>query len=138
MAALFLALSAVLSLQYFGKLGEAVDALYYVDRVRGRTLRPEAVATPFLALAGGYAVAFLPYFLFLAVMVLRHYSYYYQDTKSIYLMRRLPGKRVLASSCFRAPLFGMAVGILAEAALGLIYYGIYLLAMPADCMPGLL
>ena len=41
MAALLLALPLFLSLQYFGKLREAVELLYYVDNARGRVLRPE-------------------------------------------------------------------------------------------------
>ncbi len=134
-AALLLALPLFLSLQYFGKLREAVELLYYVDNARGRVLRPEAVAISFLELAGGYAGLFLPYFLFLAAMVFHHYSYYCRDTRSIYLCRRLPRGSFLVDSCARAPLLGMAVGVAAGAALGLLYYGIYLLAMPGECGP---
>lgn len=134
-AALLLALPGALSLQYFGKLREAVEMLYYVDADRGRMLRPEAEAVSFLELAGGYAGLFLPYYLFLAAMVFYHYSYYRRDTKSIYLCRRLPQGNFLADSCARAPLSGMAVGAAAEMVLGLLYYWIYLLAMPGECSP---
>ncbi len=137
-AALLLALPTVLSLQYFGKLKEAVEMLYYVDGNRGRVLRPEAEAVPFLELAGGYAGLFLPYFLFLAAMVFHHYSYYHRDSKSIYLCRRLPRRGFLVDSCARVPLLGMAVGVAAGAGLGMLYYGIYLLAMPGECGPGFL
>ena len=79
---------------------------------------------------------FVPYFLFLAIMAAFHYAYYHRETKSIYLMRRLPRRSVLVASCVRAPLLGMAVGAAAEAVLGVIYYGIYLLVMPGVCAPG--
>lgn len=134
-AAVLLALSMALSLQYFGKLRRAVAWLYYVDRVHGRVLRPDAQAIPFLELAGGYAGLFVPYFLFLAIMAAFHYAYYHRDTKSIYLMLRLPRRGVLAGSCLRAPLRGMAVGIAAVGMLGLIYYGSYLLVTPGECGP---
>ncbi len=134
-AAVLLALSMVLSLQYFGKLRQAVAWLYYVDRVRGRVLRPDAQAIPFLELAGQYGGLFVPYFLFLAIMAALHYAYYHRDAKSIYLMRRLPRRGVLVGSCIRAPLLGTAVGILAQMMLGLIYYGSYLLVTPGECGP---
>ncbi len=135
-AAVLLALPVVLSLRYFGKLREAVEWLYYVDGDRGRVLRPDGAAKPFLELAGEYGGLFVPYFLFLAIMAAFHYAYYHRETKSIYLMRRLPRRSVLVASCVRAPLLGMAGGAAAEAVLGLIYYGIYLLVMPGVCAPG--
>ena len=134
-AAVLLALSMVLSLQYFVKLRQAVAWLYYVDRVHGRVPRPDAQARTFLELAGQYGGLFVPYFLFLAIMAALHYAYYHRDTKSIYLMRRLPRRDVLVGSCIRVPLLGTAVGILAQMMLGLIYYGSYLLVMPGECGP---
>ena len=119
-AAVLLALPVVLSLRYFGKLREAVEWLYYVDGDRGRVLRPDGAAKPFLELAGEYGGLFVPYFLFLAIMAAFHYAYYHRETKSIYLMRRLPRRSVLVASCVRAPLLGMAVGAAAEAVLGFI------------------
>lgn len=136
-AAVLLALPMVLSLQYLGRLRQAVEWLYHVDRVRGRVLRPDAAAIPFIRLAGGYGRFFIPYYMFLAMMAAVHYAYYYRETKSIYLMLRLPCRSVLVRSCLRAPLLGMAVGILAQLGLGLIYYGIYLLVMPRESGPGL-
>lgn len=134
-SALLLALPAFLSLQYFGKLREAEEILYYVDGAGDLVLRQDGIARPFLELTGGYGVLFLPYFLFLAVMTAYHYSYYLRDTKSIYLMRRLPCRSVLVKSCVQAPLCGMAVGLAAGTTLCMLYYGIYLLVMPGECMP---
>lgn len=74
---------------------------------------------------------YIPFSLFLIVMAFYHYSYYYRGTKSIYLMRRLPAKGVLPASCVREPLFGMAAGAAVFGLLELLYYGIYLLAVPS-------
>ncbi len=46
-------------------------------------------------------------------------------------MRRLPAKGVLPASCVREPLFGMAAGAAVFGLLELLYYGIYLLAVPS-------
>lgn len=132
-----LGLGSVLSLRFFGSLHSAAESLYYVDRTRGRTLMPGAVAESFLELAWGYAGMFLPLYLFLGAMMLYHYFYYYRETRSIYLMRRLPERSTLLKSCVRAPLLGMEAGIVVMAILFLLYYGSYRLLIPAECMPRL-
>ena len=135
LAVLLLGIAAALSLQYFVRLKDAYGMLYYVDRAQRRTVRPGAVAIAFWQLAHPYGSLFLPYFLFLAFLAVYHYTYYYRETKSIYLMRRLPERGVLVKSCMQAPLLGMAAGALAMAALCLVYYGVYLLGIPGECMP---
>lgn len=134
-AALLLGLGIVPSFSFFRRLYAAWDALYCYDRRDGRKLMPGAVADSFWELAAEYLWLFLPFFLFLAAMVVRHYLYYSRDTKSIYLMRRLPDKKILRGTCAQAPLLGMTVGIAAIIILFLIYYGIYILAIPAACAP---
>lgn len=134
-AGLLLGIAAALSLQYFARLKDAYEMLYYVDSSCERKVRPEAVAASFGQLAFPYGSLFLPYFLFLAIMIAYHYFYYYRDTKSIYLMCRLPSRSVLVKSCAQAPLLGMAAGALSMAVLCFFYYGLYLLVMPGECMP---
>ena len=136
-AGVLLGMGMVFSLRFFGRLHNAVEALYYMDRIRGRTLRPGETAEPFLALAGSSAGFFLPLYLFLTAMMLYHYFYYHRETKSIYLVRRLPEKGFLRKSCVRMPLLGMGVGAAVMTVLFLLYYGIYLLSIPAECMPRL-
>ncbi|WP_276951718.1 hypothetical protein [Acetatifactor muris] len=137
MTLFLLGLGSALSLRFFGSLHNASESLYYVDRIRGRTVRPGALAESFLELAWGYAGMFLPLYLFLGGMMLYHYFYYYRDCRSIYLMRRLPERGELWKSCVRAPLLGMAAGAVVMAALFLLYYGSYRLLIPAECMPRL-
>ena len=133
-ACLLLGLAAVFSLFYFVTLYGEWRSLYYVDKTLGRMVRPHAVADSFLQLAWGYGAFFLSFFLFLAAAAAARYSYYYRDTRSIYLMKRLP-LDVTLRSCIQTPLLGMAVGAAVLAVLCLLYYGAYLLVIPAECLP---
>ena len=126
-----LGLGRALSLRFFGSLHNALESLYYLDKNRGRTVRPGAMAESFLELAWGYAG------MFLGAMMLYHYFYYYRNSRSIYLMRRLPESGELWKSCVRAPLLGMTAGAVVMAVLFLLYYGSYRLLMPVECMPRL-
>ena len=136
-AGILLGTGMLCSLRFFDRLHVAVEELYYVDRIRGRTLRPGEVADPFLTLAGNCVFFFLPLYLFLAAMMIYHYFYYHRETKSIYLVRRLPEKGFLGKSCVQMPLLGMGAGMVVMIVLFLLYYGIYLLSIPAECMPRL-
>ncbi|MDE6924287.1 MAG: hypothetical protein K2P59_03360 [Acetatifactor sp.] len=135
-AGCLLGLGMALSLHFFVSLREAVEELYYMDRIRGRIPKPGVTAVPFLELVWGYAGLFLPLYLFLAGMMVYHYLYYYRETKSIYLMRRLPLRGVLWKSCVQIPLLGMGAGAVAMLMLFLLYYGSYLLLVPAEAIPG--
>lgn len=134
-AGLLLVLPMLFGLRYFAELYEEVCSLYYVERLLGRTVRAGAEADSFFRLAGGYGSLFLPYFLFLAIMAAYRYGYFYRETKCIYLMKRLPGRWILARSCLQASLLGMAVGVAAVMILFVLYYGAYLLFVPAECHP---
>lgn len=136
-AGILLGMGMIFSLRFLGRLHSAVEDLYYTNRIYGRTLRPGGVADSFLTLAGSSAGFFLPFYLFLAAMMIYHYFYYHRETKSIYLVRRLPEKGFLRKSCVQMPLLGMGAGAVAMAAMYLGYYGIYRLSIPAECMPRL-
>lgn len=135
MAGCLLGLAMALSMQFFARLHEAVEGLYYVDRTRGRILRPDAAAPPFLDLVWGYMGLFLPLYLFLMGMMVYHYFYYHHETKSIYLMRRLPQGNILWKSCVQIPLLGMGTGAAVMVVLLLLYYGSYRILMPAEALP---
>ncbi|MDE5893540.1 MAG: hypothetical protein K2H45_11520, partial [Acetatifactor sp.] len=115
-AGLLLGIGAVLSLSFFVNLYHAVEALYeYVNH--RQILRKNAVAASFAELVGGQWMFYIPFVLFLAAMVIYHYFYYCRETKSIYLMRRLPRRGVLFKSCVKGPLLGLGIGTVALAAL---------------------
>lgn len=131
-AAFLLGIGAAFSLRFFGRLYQMVKSLYlYVGRER--VLREDAreMLLPFGRLVQGHWGLYVPFFLFLAAVAVFHYLYYCRETKSIYLMRRLPA--ALAASCLLGPLSGMAAGAAAFGLLQLLYYGIYLLSVPKVC-----
>ena len=133
-AGLLLGLGAVLSLSFFGRLHSAVDNLYEY-RNRSRVLREGVLAAPFGRLVAEQWSFYLPLFLFLAATVIFHYIYYRQSTKSIYLMKRLPGRWVLLKSCVQGPLLGLLAAAALAGLLNQINYGSYLLVIPRECLP---
>ncbi|MBQ9765601.1 MAG: hypothetical protein IJW18_05350 [Lachnospiraceae bacterium] len=94
-----------------------------------------AVAEPFITLVPGYMMFFIPVAIFLIVMVVYHYFYYYQYTKSIYVMRRLSTHSVMIKSCVAGPVICMIVGLIAAVSIYFLYFGLYMLIMPNECMP---
>lgn len=133
-AGLLLGIGTALSLSFFGNLHHAVEALYeYADHQR--ILKKDVVAVSFGQLIRGHWGFYVPFVLFLTTMMIYHYFYYYRETKSVYLMRRLPRRGVILVSCVKGPLLGLGIGAVALAALYLLYYRIYLLAIPGECLP---
>ena len=63
-----------------------------------------------------------------------HYAYYHNDSKSIYLMRRLPNRFELYKRCLLMPLIYALVFLLAAAALLLICYAAYMGLTPEACL----
>lgn len=123
-----------LSLQFFGRLYQAAEVLYeYTDR--RRVLREDAIAASFGHLVTGHWGLYVPLVLFLTAMMIYHYSYYYRVTRSIYLMRRLPRRGVVFKSCVMGPLTGLGMAAVVLALLYLLYYGIYVLVIPGECLP---
>lgn len=122
----------VLSLQYFAELYAAADRLYsYQNGIR--TLNINAVSPPFLELISGHWIFYIPLFLFLVLMIAFHYFYYY-NTKSIYVMHRLPSA-VLLKSCAQAPVLGICLTLISLIVLYLLYCGIYFIVIPKRCLP---
>lgn len=125
------------SMCFFIRLDRAVTDLYYYDVSAVRCLRPDAVIDPFHRIAGGSWQAFWLPALSQAAIAVYHYCYYYRDTRSIYLMRRLPERGLVIRSCLAAPLLCLGTLALVIGVLWLLYLGCYFLAVPAQCLPSL-
>lgn len=135
-AGLLFAIGAGLSLSFFNRLYHTREMLCdYDNGTRQWFLRKGVVAASFTELIREHWRFYVPFVLFLAIMVSCHYFYYYRESKSIYLMRRLPRRGVTLGSCVKGPFLGLAVGAAALAALYLLYYGTYLLVIPRECLP---
>lgn len=125
------------SLRFLARLDNAVSGLYYYDSTAALQLVPNVTMEPFHRLVrGSWQFFWLPA-LSQGAMAVSHYCYYYRDTRSIYLMRRLPQKKPLPRSCLAAPLLCLGLTTLVMAVLCLFYLGCYFLAVPPQCLPSL-
>lgn len=64
-----------------------------------------------------------------------HYTYHYQGSKSIYLMRRLPNRRELLRRCLPLPLLGAALALLLGILTLALFYILYMTATPKAYLP---
>lgn len=117
----------------------ARDALFETVRVSmidsHRELIPGAIIQPFSNLVQGSLDFFPLFWLFMAWEVIDCYLYHWKDTRSIYLMRRLPDKWDLHRRCWGRPLIYTAGSIALAAVILLFYFAIYLVFTPAECLP---
>jgi len=105
--------------------------------LKGRVLRKGAVITSFYDLMHEGLDSFDGFLMFYLVMIgvlVCHYIYYYQGSKSIYLMRRLPDKWEMHRRSITLPFVMITIGVLTQSALWMFYYGIYLTCTPAECL----
>ena len=78
---------------------------------------------------------FLVFYLVMIGLMVYHYLYYYQGSKSIYLMQRLPDRWEIHRRNVTLPLVAIVLGILTEIVVLLLYYAIYMMCTPAQCLP---
>lgn len=130
-----LVLAALCSLQipvrYFQYLLEVLDTL------RGENVAIERTyMIPFVWLLDD-GLELFPIFLWvMPVLVVYHYLYHRMGTESRYLMRRLPNRWEYHRRCWGMPVVGAAAALALMGALVGLYYLIYILATPAQCLPG--
>ena len=119
----------------------AIERLYQkvsygnLSNMSGRKVLQEGVwVEAFAELVGWYWELYLPALLFLAIMPLYHYFYYYRDSRSIYVMRRLPGKGITFKSCVQGSALEAGIVLASAVLLYFLYYGIY--CYPMWCCGG--
>ena len=71
----------------------------------------------------------------MVVMAVYSYGYFYRDSRSIYLMRGLPDRWELHRRCLPLPAVGILICTVTSLVNGMIYYGIYRLFTPVECLP---
>ncbi len=129
-----LVLAELWSLGFVFRFGTAQRGCY-LWRGENRYLRPDAVMPPFFQIVGSAAAGFGVAALCMAALILWHLHYYYEGSRSIYLMRRLPRRSTLPASILVSPLCRAAIILLAGIATLLIYALIYQLFTPPLCVP---
>ena len=129
-------LAVFYSLFYFGALQDAYESLFYYNgRSLQKELRVGAKMVPYDQVLGNYLIGLVLLAVFVLTIVVVHYLYYYQGSKSILLVRRLPDRIFLWKTCWAGPAFAMGGLILTYGYLYLLYYGIYIWVTPAACLP---
>lgn len=117
----------------------ARDSLFETVRVSmmetSKELIPGAVIQPFHSLIQS-SLNFFPWFwAFMLWEVIDCYLCHRKDTKSIYLMRRLPDKWELHRRCWGRPLIWVGRSVLLAEAILLFFFVVYLVFTPKECLP---
>lgn len=105
---------------------------YVIDR---RELIEGAVIVPFRNLLGPLFSGFFFVICFMLGCVIYRYSYYRQDSMSIYLMKRLSDRKELHRRALILPALAILATLAAALVAVLLYFMIYLLATPRACLP---
>lgn len=124
----------LVSCSFLSRYRDAYGQLFNF-RHGGKVLRPDAMMQPFGTLIRGSFLGFLVIAVCLLGLIAFHYHSYRHESMSIYLMRRLPDRKLLRRQCLTLPLLGLALSALFALILLGIYYAVYLLRTPAVCLP---
>lgn len=131
-----LAAAMVYSLIFLVRYFSAREDLYEWT-LQGRQLIEGAVMPDFARLMDGLLAGFAVIALTMPVLAVYHYLYHWQETKSIYVMRRLPSCWELHRRCLTLPAAGLLIGGVAALTIILLYYWLYMGCTPEQClMPG--
>lgn len=126
------------SLRYLGRLRNGYEALYTTSPLTGkRVLRGDLMMTNFCDLIDNCLLAFPLVALMMAVFGVLHYAYHRRGSRSDYTMRRLPDPWEMHRRCLTIPVCTVLICLITEFAMLLVYYGIYMLVTPPECLtPG--
>jgi len=131
-----LSISAVWSLQFIWKCGMEVNGLYYINWTE-RVLQPGAQMRWFSELVDGAFVLFGLTALSMLIIAVILYLYHFQESKSIYTMRRLPKRSELWRRCLAIPGGCAAACLILSTVLLLLYFWFYHWITPEPCLqPG--
>ena len=98
-------------------------------------LLEQRVMAKFSDLLGNALLGFLLVAIGLLGFVIFHYAYFWQGSKSIYLMKRLPDKMEIHRQALTFPILALLVCMVTSFLLLVLYYGIYMIATPRQCIP---
>ena len=117
--------------RFFSRFDQAYTNLFaYEDGVK--ILLADARMIEFATLIRGVGSA---YFVLAFIVVRRHYLYFTKDTKSIYLMKRLPKYWERDRRCWALPLTYMLATFLVSVLLKSLFLWVYLHYTPAGSLP---
>lgn len=130
-------LSSVFSFLFFGIVfSDCLEKLYWKNGAQ-RAVIPGAMMTNFAEIFGEALLGFKAVAALMMAAAVMHYLYHFQESKSIYTMRRLPSVWELHRRCLTLPICGIIISQAAAFVILLICYGFYVGLTPRECMmPG--
>ena len=126
--------SVFYSFIYIGRYIEANRELYEWEHGE-KNLISGAMMPQFDELIDSCFTVFVIAIICMAAVIVYHYLYHYQGSKSIYLMRRLENKWELHRRCITLPIAAILITVVIGVVLYFAYYGIYLAFTPQQCLP---
>ncbi len=123
----------VYSMGFIFKYLDAYDRLYIYSGYK-KMLNTAASMESFSSLIDSSFICFLIPVVAAVAYIVYHYIYYYQSSKSIYLMKRLPKRSELYKRCIVLPLMSILASAIVLLVVILIYYGIYRVFTPIECL----
>ncbi len=130
-----MACAVLYSFTFFIHYGNALSDLYIYSSVSNtRTLLPGAVMPDFYILLERYWAGLAVLAMCMLALIIYHYVYHRQGSKSIYLMRRLPNRWELHRRCLTLPLIASLLCLLTAITLLLLFFGTYLAFTPRECL----
>ena len=107
----------------------------YEDILGRRVLRSGVQLDSLSDILNGKFRLSLMYFILMLTDIGLNYASFYRESKSIYLMRRIPDRWELPRRCASVPLMGIAAGLILTAILICLCNLIYFKATPPQCIP---
>ena len=128
--------SVIFSLLFLVHYMDARSDLF-VWHLDERKLLEGAVMPDFVTLLDDEFHGFLIVGLGMLLFAVYHYFYHYQESKSVYLMRRLPDKWEWHRRCLTLPLAAIVICLLTALVLFFLFFGVYMICTPQECLaPG--
>lgn len=128
-----LCFSILYSVGFVVRFNDARNGLY--NFLGGKkTLLTDVLMPDMGELLGSALAGFLILALCMSATIFFRYAYFWQGSKSIYLMRRLPDKTQLHRRCLVQPLIACGLCLLAAFIMLLLYYGVYMFFTPKECL----
>lgn len=117
---------------YENALSELYEVLSY-----GKRLIPGSMLPTFGELITGVYRLFWLYILLCLSIVFDHYLQFRRESRSIYLMKRLPnGAKEQFIRCWSVPLAAIAIGLVVDIMVLFAIYLVYLYRTPEGCLQG--
>ena len=129
-----MALSILYALFTFGsRFSNQLTELYRVEGTV-RVLKDGAIMPDFVEILDGTLTPFWLLSVCFLAQIVSHYAYHFNETKSIYTMRRLPNRRELHRRCLTLPVLAAAIFLIMAFVFLLIFYADYMIVTPDVCL----